>query len=183
MTKIIVKFFKKFGGWTVVFSIVFISGIVFNATMYETTEFPIYRETEETIGASLGGEQPLFVETLNDGTVIKIATWGCEDSDYKQDFEPTAENMVLHFAGKGIGTYDCPDEKGGQMFKITDSAKKISLFIIGPSYVENEIIQKDYDRGLANKAKMTSVEKQSYRTQRLQDIQEAIQKARLLENK
>jgi len=30
-------------------------------------------------------------------TIIKIKTWACEGCGYRQDFEPTDENMMIHF--------------------------------------------------------------------------------------
>lgn len=69
---------------------------------------------------------------------IKIKTWSCSECGYKQDFEPTAENMAIHFIPPvfpPIGEGECPAcatgknrtkilKKGVMMKKETDNNKK-----------------------------------------------------------
>ena len=45
---------------------------------------------------------------------IKIKTWTCPECNYKQDFEPTKENMAIHFKELGILDYECPACASGQ---------------------------------------------------------------------
>jgi len=48
---------------------------------------------------------------------FKIKTWLC-DCGYKQNFEPTDENMELHF-GSGFENKLCPSCKVGKLKKAT----------------------------------------------------------------
>ena len=132
------------------------------------------------VAPSQGG--PAFLPTLNDETVVSITTWGCENSSYEQDFEPTVANMAKHF-GSGYSAYVCPDGIGGKMIEVTDPDKKMKVRVAGPSYIENEIIQEDWDREQKKEVKMNDSEKEAYRAKRLQDIQDAVKKAKLLESK
>lgn len=126
--------------------------------------------------------EPSFIPTLGDKTVFLLPTWHCENSIYEQDFEPTSENMAKHF-GEGYPAYVCPDGIGGKMFKETDPAKKIKVTVKGPSYIENEIIEEEYNRKKAGEPKMSEFEKQQYRARRLQDIKREIERMRMLEDK
>ena len=146
------------------------------------------------IGILIGGATIATVTTIDTGppftpflpvsdvTVFKIATWGCNDSAYQQDFEPTAVKMRKHF-GEGSPAYVCPDGFGGQMFKVTDPAKKMQWIVAGPSQIENEIITQDNNRENAGKPLLTGEEKSAYRTKRLDDIQKALDRAKLFEEK
>ena len=184
MSKTIIEFAKKFK--TVLISL-FIGGVAFaagNAVVPDGN--PILNP--EVMEITENGPVPQLVATLEDETVIKIRTWGCENSDYRQDFEPTADNMVKHFPGEGIGAYQCPDGIGGQMFKITDPAKKITMTVNGVSEIENDVILENFNRehGLDGRAvapNMNSAEEAQFRTQKIQEIQEAIGRARTFEDK
>jgi len=59
---------------------------------------------------------------------IKIHTWACSNG-YRQDFEPTKENMAIHFAGLGLEDYECPTIRGETMFKVVNPDQKIKLKI------------------------------------------------------
>ncbi len=37
-----------------------------------------------------------------------IKTWRCKECGYAQDFEPTAENLAIHFKGLGLEDDQCP---------------------------------------------------------------------------
>ncbi|KKN59596.1 hypothetical protein LCGC14_0540590 [marine sediment metagenome] len=125
-------------------------------------------------------------------TIIKIRTWRCSKCDYAQDFEPTQENMNVHFNNdrtfkvSNLKENECPScaLKGGAglLKKVTNNAKKIKMTVMGEENIEDEIVEKDKEAEKEGKSKMTSTQKNTYRTKRKKDIEEAIVKARLLED-
>lgn len=85
---------------------------------------------------------------------IKIKTWACPECGYKQDFEPTAENMATHF--KGVEGYECPAcasgrnpiktlKRGVIMVKESNSNKKIAMNIQDTDEVVDEEQPTDED--------------------------------------
>jgi len=56
---------------------------------------------------------------------LNLKTWGCDTKDchYRQDFEPTIENMALN----GFLGTNCPSCKVGGMKKVTKAADKIKV--------------------------------------------------------
>lgn len=116
-------------------------------------------------------------------TIIKIKTWSCS-CGYQQDFEPTQENMDNHY--RGLKANECPScalkKLKGTLQKEVDSTKKIILTVIGEEDIEDEILEDDKEKIKSGKSQMTNEEKITYRLKRKQDIQDAINKAKLLEN-
>ena len=159
MPKTIIELARKFKKWIIVF---FIGGIALAAPAI----FP------EIIPAQPDG--PQFVETLADETVIRVKTWGCEN--WQQGYLWNTQTQPP----RGMM---CPDAGGGRVILMTDPSRMGTMTVMGPSDIENEIIQEDWERGKKGETKMDIVEKEGYKTKRLQDIQDAIQKARLLESK
>lgn len=62
---------------------------------------------------------------------MKIKTWSCGTCGYRQDFEPTKENMQIHFKEFPDAENKCPSclLKGSSspLKKETDPAKKIVI--------------------------------------------------------
>ena len=124
-------------------------------------------------------------------TIIKIKTWSCA-CGYKQDMPPTQENQNLHFNNdrqfplSNLKANECPScgLKGlkGVMQKETDPLKKTTVTIMGEEDIESEILRDDEEKTKQGKVKMSVSEKETYRTKRKQDIQDAINKFKLLEN-
>ena len=88
-------------------------------TQPEVTEIDIIRVTEilEEVGITVGAEEDILE--------IEIGTWVCPTDGYKQDFEPTKENMAIHFPKLGLSDYECPTKRGEVMVKETDPNKKM----------------------------------------------------------
>lgn len=72
--------------------------------------------------------------------VFPIKTWSCKECNYRQDFEPTAENFAIHFKGGQIPAYECPAcylgknvegirKPGKKMKKETVHEKKIKVTV------------------------------------------------------
>lgn len=121
---------------------------------------------------------------------IKIKTWTCSECGYYQDFEPTAELMVLHF--KGVPADVCPACFLGknpsrtkavvQLLKETRPENKSTVTIIGEEEIETEIEEELAEPGKRGIDISTEAKKNAYRVKRQSDIQEAITKARELED-
>ena len=111
---------------------------------------------------------------------IKIKTWSCPSCNYHQDFEPTAELMLKYFDKTNAV---CPSCGRAELIKETNPDKKTIMTIIGEEDIETEIERIDNEKEKDGKFKMTTQEKDNHREKRKQDIQEAITKARLLEDK
>ena len=107
-------------------------------------------------------------------TIIKIKTWSCPECFYHQDFEPTDELMLKHFGRSGDL---CPSCGKAKLVKEINPDKKIVMTIMGEEDIETEITGKEKEKS------MSKVEKTAYRNKRKKDIQEAIAKATLLEDK
>lgn len=63
---------------------------------------------------------------------------------------------------------------------VTDPAKKDEIIIMGEDDIEDEIADLNKKRVKNEQAEMTEQEKKEHRTQRKQDIKDAIGKAKLL---
>ena len=161
MPKTIIELVKKFKKWIIAF---FIGGIALAAPAI----FP------EIIPSQPDG--PQFVETLADETVIRVKTWGCENWQQGEQYWYNTQTKPV------VGAM-CPMQGGGRLILMTDPSRMGTQTVMGPSDIENEIIKEDWERGKKGETKMDIVEKEGYKTKRLQDIQDAIQKARLLESK
>ena len=107
-------------------------------------------------------------------TIVKIKTWVCPNCGYKQDFEPTDDLMLKHFGRIGALCSSCGKS---DLIKEINPDKKIALTVMGEEDIETEIIEKEKEE------KMAEVEKTQYRDKRKQDIEEAIKKAKELEDK
>jgi DNA-directed RNA polymerase subunit M/transcription elongation factor TFIIS len=59
---------------------------------------------------------------------FSIKTWGCDTCGYKQDFEPTQENMNVHFPG--LTAYQCPSCKSALLIKVTNESDKAVMSLI-----------------------------------------------------
>src|SRR3990167_10209880 len=114
-------------------------------------------------------------------TVIRIRTWRCPSCDYAQDFDPDdAQQMALHFPTAPAG--QCPACCFGQnlarvkqtvkMRKEADPAKKSTMTVQGQESIDSEIAQIEKVRV------MSESEKDTYRTDRLGEITDAIAAAR-----
>lgn len=68
------------------------------------------------------------------------------------------------------------------LVKSTDPQDKITMTVIGEEDIETEILKDDEEKTKQGKVKMSVSKKDAYRIKRKQDIVEAIQKARLLED-
>ena len=126
-------------------------------------------------------------------TVIKIKTWTCKTCTYKQDFEPTQDSMNLHFnQARGfrlshVKADDCPScllrgESSKLVRGVTDK-EKMTMRVMGEEDLEQEIVDLDIQKKERTGKGMTVLQKSSHRKKRKEDIQEAIKKARLLEDK
>jgi len=126
-------------------------------------------------------------------TVIKIKTWTCETCTYKQDFEPTRKAMSSHFS-KGfkdishdVKANECPccslKGENSKMVKAVTDKGKITVRIMGEEDIEQEIINLNEQKKEKTGEDMTTLEKENHREKRKLDIQEAITKARLVEDK
>jgi ribosomal 50S subunit-recycling heat shock protein len=126
-------------------------------------------------------------------TVIKIETWTCKTCTYKQDFEPTQEAMDLHFNRtskfrlNNVKANECPccllkGENSKMAKEVTDKGK-ITVRIMGEEDIEQEIIDLNKQEKEKTGEDMTTLEKENHREKRKLDIQEAITKARLVEDK
>ena len=126
-------------------------------------------------------------------TIIKIRTWRCSKCDYAQDFEPTQENMDVHFNNdrtfriSNLNENDCPScalkEVKGVMKKEIDPEKKIEMTVMGEEDIEDEIVEKDEKAEEEGKSKMTNTQKDAHRAKRRNDIVDAIKKAKEYEDK
>lgn len=125
-------------------------------------------------------------------TTFKIKTWSCAQCSYRQDYEPTEENHAIHFKDYYLKDNCCPACHMGKnpkkevvldnthMQLVTDPAKKDEIIIMGEDDIEDEIADLNKKRVKNEQAEMTEQEKKEHRTQRKQDIKDAIGKAKLL---
>jgi len=107
-------------------------------------------------------------------TEIKIKTWRC-GCGYSQDFEPTQENMDLHFNHdrnfplNGVEANQCPScglkRKNGKLKVEKDEDKKISVIVMGEDEVDDHKIEKD---GVFRK--LTASEKTAFKKKIREDI-------------
>lgn len=112
-------------------------------------------------------------------TIIKIKTWFCPLCDYHQDFDANdIDLMALHFRGLPLG--HCPSCKNEtELIRETNPDKKTTFTIMGEEEIEGEI-----ERGATKGFDIsTEAKKNSYRIKRKKDIQDAIIKAKKLEDK
>src|SRR3990167_4470720 len=81
-----------------------------------------------------------------------IKTWRCPDCDYAQDFEPTEENMRIHFNGWGVRENECPAcvsgrnpqrvvLRGPRMSKETRPEKKSKMTVLEESDVPQRVAE------------------------------------------
>mgnify|MGYP001589875351 CR=1 FL=1 len=100
-------------------------------------------------------------------TIIKIPTWRCA-CDYAQDFEPTQENLDLHFNNnkkfpliESLKENECPSchERGNkaQLVKETDPKKKTTITIMGEDEVD-ELVEVEDDNGKPKLVKSSIVD-------------------------
>lgn len=97
----------------------------------------------------------------------KLKTWACNSCGYHQDFEPTAENMAIHYPAVAVNT--CP-ACGAALAKETDVAKKVTAKILDDA--EIDVLQKTEKDVNGNDVlvDLTTAEKDTLKTQRLADI-------------
>jgi len=111
-------------------------------------------------------------------TIIKIKTWVCPLCDYHQDFDANdIDLMALHFRGLPLGY--CPScRKEAELVSEVNPDKKATHTIMGEEDIELEITEertKGFDIS-------TEAKKNAYRGKRRKDIQDAIARARDLED-
>ena len=82
---------------------------------------------------------------------IKIKTWTCAVCEYKQDFEPTQDNMDIHFPSVLAGT--CPachrQKRVSPLVRETNNVKKISMQIaeVGDDIIKDKQVVRKVAKG------------------------------------
>jgi hypothetical protein len=111
-------------------------------------------------------------------TIIKVETYMCPDG-----IGDTSASCRFHRAVDNLTkNKKCPT-CNLELVKATDDNDRITTTIIGEEDIEVEIEQEIEEPGTHNIDVSTEAEKTAYRTKRKKDIEDAIKKARLVEDK
>lgn len=131
-------------------------------------------------------------------TIFKIKTWSCAICGYAQDFEPTQQNMNTHFnTNRSFSVHDifnneCPScalkgNRSNPLLREVNLSKRIILTIMGDEDIE-DAIEQIKTRKVGGKQEKDDPDlsiislEDAYRQKRRQDIFDAIQKAKQMED-